>query len=208
MTKPKNASPPLDISLKPEFANAFWKIIVKTRGLDVALAWLHRLTKRDPEMIFQTGLEARGISADDPEFKALKEASAVWNRLVNSVGKPRAKQIMLSVMDEKKTGRSGDLMLLLIYCYIHGWGLEESDEKIAKRIIGNKPYYAEYAKGQCVVVDDYFTEEGLSDGIIVKRTLINKGLPAMKKHVERARRWLIEEKILPKEYAPKQYYRD
>ena len=37
MTAPKNASHPLDIPLKPEFANAFWKIMVKTRGLRGAL---------------------------------------------------------------------------------------------------------------------------------------------------------------------------
>jgi hypothetical protein len=52
------------------------------------------------------------------------------------------------------------------------------------------------------------TEERHSDETIVERTPINKGLPAMKKHVGRVRQWLIEEKILPKEYAPKQYYRD
>ena len=100
-------------------------------------------------------------------------------------------------------------MLTLIYSYIRAWGLEESDEKIAKRIIESKPYYANCAKGHCVVVNDWMTEEHLlGDEIIVKRTPINKGLPAMKKHVERVRQWLIEEKILPKEYAPKQYYRD
>jgi hypothetical protein len=58
-------------------------------------------------------------------------------------------------------------------------------------------------------VNDWMTEERLlGDETIVKRTPIKKGLLAMKKHVERVRRWLIEEKILAKEYAPKQYYRD
>src|SRR5262249_26488614 len=160
--RPKNASHPLDIPLKPEFANAFWKIMVKTRGLRGALVGLHGFTRKHPEVVAQTVqqmMEAMGASeAHDPEFEALKEADAFWNQLVETVGEPRAKQIMQFVMDEKKTGRSGDLMLTLIYCYIHAWGLEESDEKIAKRIIESKPYYAECAKGHCVVVNDWMTE--------------------------------------------------
>jgi hypothetical protein len=212
MLRPKNASHPLDIPLKPKFTNAFWKILVKTRGLRGALVGLHGFTRKHPEVVAQTVqlmTEAMGASeVHDPELEALKEADAFWKQLVETVGKPRAKQIMQFVMDEKKTGRSGDLMLPLISNYIRVWGLEESDEKIAKRIIESKPYYAKCAKGHRVVVNDWLTEELLSDETIVARTPIDKGLPAMKKHVERVRRWLIEEKILPKEYAPKQYYRD
>jgi hypothetical protein len=147
--------------------------------------------------------------ADGGELKALKEAAAFWNQLVETVGKPRAKQIMQYVMGEKKTGRSGDRMIFLIYIYIHAWGLEESDEKIAQRIIKSKPHYVKCASGQCGVVNDWITEENhFGDETIVTRTPIKKGLPTMKKHVERLRRWLIEERVLPKEYAPKQYYRD
>lgn len=210
MTKPKNASHPLDIPLKPEFASAFWKILVKTSGLRGALVGLHGFTRKHPEVVAQTVqlmTEAMGASeVHDPELEVLNEADAFWKYLVETVGKPRAKQIMQFVMGEKKTGRSGDLMLPLISNYIHVWGLEESDEKIAKRIIESKPYYAKCAKGHCVVVDDWMTEERLSDETIVARTPINKRLPAMKKHVGRVRQWLIEEKILPKEYAPKPYY--
>jgi hypothetical protein len=97
----------------------------------------------------------------------------------------------------------------LIYFYVRAWGLEESDEKIAKRIVESRPYYVRCASGQRGVVNDWMTEEHLlGDETIVERTPIKKGLLAMKKHVERVRRWLIEEKILPEEYAPKQYYRD
>jgi len=202
---------PLDIPLKPEFANAFWKILVKIRGLRGALAELHRFTVKHPELILQTVqiAEAMGVEADDAELKALKLADRCWKQLVEAVGEPQAKQIMQFVMGEKKIGRSGDRMIILIYCYIRAWGLEESDEKIAKRIIESKPYYVKCASGQDGVVNDWMTEERLlGDETIVKRTPIKKGLLAMKKHVERVRRWLIEEKILPKEYAPKQYYRD
>ena len=111
MTEAKECFSPLDIPLKPEFANAFWKILVKTRGLRGALVGLHGLTRRHPEMILQTVqmAEAMGASeADGAELKALKEADAFWNQLVETVGKPRAKEIMQFVMDEKKTGRSGD----------------------------------------------------------------------------------------------------
>jgi hypothetical protein len=202
---------PLDIPLKPEFANAFWKILVKTSGLRGALAELHRFTVKHRELILQTVeiAEAMGVEADDTELKALKLADTFWKQLVEAVGEPQAKQIMQFVMGEKKIGRSGDRMIILIYCYIRAWGLEESDEKIAKRIIESKPYYVKCASGQCGVVNDWMTEERfLGDETIVKRTPIKKGLLAMKKHVERVRRWLIEEKILPTEYAPKQYYRD
>ena len=202
---------PLDIPLKPEFANAFWKILVKTGGLRGALAELHRFTVKHSELILQTVeiAEAMGVEADDTGLKALKLADTFWKQLVEAVGEPQAKQIMQFVMGEKKIGRSGDRMIILIYCYIRARGLEESDEKIAKRIIESKPYYVKCASGQCGVANDWMTEERfLGDETIVKRTPIKKGLLAMKKHVERVRRWLIEEKILPKEYAPKQYYRD
>ena len=118
MTRPKNASHPLDIPLKPEFANAFWKIMVKTRGLRGALAGLHGLTRKHPEMILQTVQMAEAMDAsepDDTELKALKSADAFWRQLVETVGESQAKQIMQCVMGEKKTGRSGDPLLMLIY---------------------------------------------------------------------------------------------
>ena len=66
-----------------------------------------------------------------------------------------------------------------------------------------------FESGERWVVNDWMTEERhLGDITIVKQTPINKGLPAMKKHVERVRQWLIEEKILSEEYAPKKYHRD
>jgi len=204
-------SHPLDIPLKPEFANAFWKILVKTKWLRGALAELHRFTMKHPEIILQTVqiAEAMGVGADDAELKPLESADAFWKQLVEAVGEPQARQIMHFVMDEKKEGRPADPMLPLIYCYICACGLEESDETIAKRIIESKPYYVEFASGESGVVNDWMTEERhLGDLTIVKRTPIEKDLRAMKKHVERVRRWLIEEKILAKEYAPKQYYRD
>ena len=115
---------------------------------------------------------------------------------------------MHAVMDDKKTGRLGNPMISIDLLLHSAWGLEESDEKIAKRIIESKPYYARCESGHVAVVNDWMTEERLlRDETIVKRTPINKGLPALKKQVGRVRRWLIEEKILPKEYAPKQYYR-
>ena len=86
-------------------------------------------TRKHPEVVAQTVqlmTEAMGASeVHDPELEVLNEADAFWKYLVETVGKPRAKQIMQFVMGEKKTGRSGDLMLPLISNYIHVWGLEE-----------------------------------------------------------------------------------
>jgi hypothetical protein len=203
------ASHPLDIPLKPEFANAFWKMLIKIKGVREALAELHKMMKVRPEMLLQTAEAMDASESNDTSLKALEIADALWKKLVKAVGGRQAKQIMHFVMDEKKGGRPGDPMLVLIYCYIRACGPNESDEKIAKSIIKSKPYYVKCESGECGVVNDWMTEERhFGDETIVKRTPINKGLPAMKKHVGRVRRWLIEEEILPKEYAPRPYYRD
>jgi hypothetical protein len=202
-------SHPLDIPLKPEFANAFWKILIKIKGERAALAELRRLFKIRPEMLLQTAEAMDASEQRDVGLKALVLAGALWEKLAKAVGEREAKQIMHFVMGEKKKGRRTDPMFYLIYIYIRVWGLDESDEKIAKRIIESKPYYLKCASGECGVVNDWMTAERLlGDETIVKRTPINKGLPAMKRHVARVRQWLIEETILPKEYAPRPYYRD
>jgi hypothetical protein len=202
MTEPKNPSHPL---YEPEFASKFFKVAVKTMGLLAALAKLDTLTRKHPEDNHLVDIAlAMGVEAP---LKAFASAEAFWKELVEAVGEFQAKQIMQSVMGEKKTGRSGDPMTMLVYASISIWGLVESDEKIAKRIIESKPHYVESASGKSGVVNEWMTEESIvGDEIIIKRTPINKSLPAMKKHVGRVRQWLIEEKILPKEYAPKPYY--
>jgi hypothetical protein len=43
---------------------------------------------------------------------------------------------------------------------------------------------------------------------IVKRVPFEKGLKALVKQVARTRRQLINQGVLPKEYAPRTYYRD
>jgi hypothetical protein len=62
--------------------------------------------------------------------------------------------------------------------------------------------------GRSFIVNDLIEELLCRGETIVKRTPINKSFPTMKKQVERVRRLLIEDKLLPKEYAPRPYYRD
>jgi hypothetical protein len=163
-----------------------------------------------PEMLLQEFLKTRRTSEPHGvRREALGFADKFWKMLVEKVGKDQAKHIMNIVMGKKKDGRRGDFpMYNLIFCYIRSWGQHESDEKIAKRIFESKPHYVQCKSGEFGIVNDWMTEERvLWDETVVKRTPINKGLPALKKQVERIRQWLIDEKILPKEYAPKGYSR-
>jgi hypothetical protein len=129
-----SASHPLDIPLKPEFANAFWKILIKMKGERAALAELRRFFKTHPEMLLQTAEAMPPSDSSDANLEALATAEAFWEKLVKAVGEHQARQVMYFVMGEKKKGRPADRMIMLIYIYIRAWGLEESDEKIAKRL--------------------------------------------------------------------------
>jgi hypothetical protein len=202
-----------DVQLKPEFVEAFCKILIKNEGERRALAEILRMIGpeqrlRELQKFFS---KVKGASGPhDVRLRPFEFAVAFWKKLVNAVGERRAKHIMHSVMAKKKEGRPGDTPLfVLIYCYIRAWGQRESNEKIARRIFESKPYYVQCESGEVGVVNDWMTEERLLwDETIVKRTPINKGLPALKKQVERVRQWAIEEGILPKVYAPRIYYRD
>lgn len=210
-SKAKGASDLRDVQLNPEFIEAFCKILIKNFGERRALAAVVRMMGPEQSLRELKEFFSKEKSASEPDdvgLKVLESACEFWENLVKDVGERQAKHIMQIVMDNKKVGRHGDLpMFVLIFCYIRIWGLHELDEKIAKRIFENKPHYVHFESGNLWVVDDWMTEERiLWDKTIVERTPINKGIPTIKKQVERVRRWLIEEKILPKEYAPKTYY--
>jgi hypothetical protein len=68
----------------------------------------------------------------------------------------------------------------------------------------------QWGPGAIVVTSDEFQAEINSVLALypaVKHTPIKKGLAALKKQVERVRRRAIDDGVLPKEYAPRRYYR-
>jgi hypothetical protein len=145
-------------------------------------------------------------------LESLQSAVEFWSGLVDAVGERRAKQIMKFVAGDKKSGpreRSEDyLMTLAIVVFIRFFGLSESDGKIAKRILDSGASFVQCKSGRAFIVNDLIEETLCQGETIVKRTPINKSFSTMKKQVERVRRLLIEDKLLPKEWAPKPYYRD
>jgi hypothetical protein len=155
----------------------------------------------DPEKYAPGSLNWLDVSELDFEQNEVFRKSAdfaheFWKRLVKNLGERRAKQLMNRVMGNKQSGppeRLEDYLLTLtIISFIRAYGQSESDAKIAKRILQDGSSFS------------FVLDQGET---IVKRT-ISKNHLAMKKQVERVRRSLIEEKILPKEYAPRQYCRD
>jgi hypothetical protein len=145
-------------------------------------------------------------------LESLERAAKFWSSLVGAVGERRAKQIMKFVTGDKKSGpreRYDDyLMTLAIVVFIRFFGLSESDGKIARRILESGASFVQCESGRSFIVNDLIEELLCRGETIVKRTPINKSFPTMKKQVERVRRLLIEDKLLPKEYAPRPYYRD
>jgi hypothetical protein len=143
---------------------------------------------------------------------SVQRAVEFWESLVEAVGERRAKQIMKFVAGDKKSGpreRSEDyLMTLTIVLFIRFFGLFKSDEKLAKLILKSGPSFVRCKSGRSFIVVDQIEESLCRGETIVQRTPINKSLPAMKKQVGRVRRLLIEDKLLPKEWAPKPYYRE
>ena len=150
----------------------------------------------------------------DVRSESHKYASALWKLLVRNVGEPDARSILRHVMGEKKPGRpttDRDVALsMFFYAYIRHWGLKETVGKIATRIYQSSPYYLKYKSGAVAVANSEFTEEYMSlvDDPIVDRERIDMKIPAIKKRLDRMRRFALEENILPSEYAPRPYYRD
>jgi hypothetical protein len=155
------------------------------------------------------------LSIDPFEWEVEKSAEKLWYLLVKKVGERKAKLIMRRVMGDGKLGRPKKpeerLLRSVIDRFIHT-NARESDEKIAKRILGVGLAYVWYRSGaiginkdlKCddIVIDD----DGVPD-TVVKVKPINKQLSSLKKRVQRIRREMIEEGSLPKEYAPKPYHR-
>jgi hypothetical protein len=145
--------------------------------------------------------------------KSLEYARAFWKQLVKNVGESEAKEIMRHLMGDKTPGRpktdQDNALTLFIYAYIRHWGLNQSDGKIAIHIHESSPYYLQYKSGAVAVANSDYTEEDLSwpEDPIIGRTPIGMSLIAIKKRVERLRRWSIEEGLLPRTYAPRPYYR-
>ncbi len=142
--------------------------------------------------------------------EAFDFAEQFWKRLVKAVDEPHAKEIMHLVMGEN-TGRprtnEETAFKEHIYFYLMVCGPNLSDKKIAERIRGNKPYYAEYQSGTIVVLNKEITELAVTseDDAIVDRRSIKKSLAAVEKEVHRFRHWALKENQLPEEYTPKPY---
>lgn len=158
-------------------------------------------------------------------LKSRSERADLWNKsegyarrfyelLVTKVGEPKAKEIMRHVMGGKKPGppmTDDDIALkMLIYTYLLHWGEDQTNAKIAKRIIESKPRYLELKSGAIIFANNDFSETYMSlpDDPIVGSRPIDLKLAAIKKQVERIRRWTIKDGMLPEAYAPRQYRRD
>jgi hypothetical protein len=125
-------------------------------------------------------------------------AGELWKRLVKNVGERQAKLIMREIMGGKQPGPRNEHLINFIRDFIRYCGPNHSDEKIAKRLLKSKPR---------LDADVFIVGES---GVKIQRKpiRIDKGLAALEKQVGRIRREMIEEGALPKEYAPRPYYRD
>jgi hypothetical protein len=84
----------------------------------------------------------------DLEIETLKLAQQFWKTLVEKVGESKAKNILHEVMLEERSGRPEDYVLIgFLYIHIFSFGLDESDEKVAKRIIESRPDQVFFASG-------------------------------------------------------------
>jgi hypothetical protein len=158
--------------------------------------------------------QKRRAERDAVRRKSAEYTHEFWKRLVKNVGEPEAKDIMRHVMGDKKPGpprTDEDIALtMLIYAYLFHWGSHQTDAKIAERIFESEPRYLELKSGAIIFANSDFSETyvSLPDDPIVGRRPIDLKLAAIKKRVERIRRWAIEEDELPKAYAPRPYRRD
>jgi hypothetical protein len=149
----------------------------------------------------------------DVSSKSYEYASALWKRLVENLGELEAKRLMHHLMGDKKPGRpktDQDVALkMIIYAYIFHFGLRRSDGEIARHVFETSPQYLELKSGAVIVANSDYTEEflRLADDPVVRRKPVVMSLAALKKTVERLRRWSIEEDLLPRTYAPRPYYR-
>jgi hypothetical protein len=181
-----------------QLLEAAWRMLSKHFGLDTADKWLREA--------YPPGLASK---SHDATREALKSAAELWKRLVKDVGERQAKDIMHSVMGNKKTGRRGGLLMdTLILNSISMWP-GESDEKIAKRIVESSPCRVRYESGAVSIWADWMSdarETTIARETIIKRTPIKMSLSAIKKQVGRIRRWAIAVGLLGEVYAHKRYY--
>ena len=154
-------------------------------------------------------LNLPGERINGVELEAMEFAFKFWEILVTKVGELKAKDILRRLTGDKKMGRREEPGLtVLIYAHIRVRGLNKSAEKIAERILKNKPYYVVYESDKYALVDgEFITEATLGGQTIVRKMPLKKELKALKKQVERIRRQMIEGGILPKVYSPRTYYR-
>jgi hypothetical protein len=143
-----------------------------------------------------------------------------WERLLEKIGERKAKSMMLRLMGKKKPGPKNaeeGLLNKIIEGHLRTHG-QESDEKIAKRILARKPCWVRYQSGDLgyaygyklsgddlISVEPYVDGEYTVDAIVEQKPIV-KGLESLEKRVQRVRQRLIEDGELPKEFAPKQYY--
>jgi hypothetical protein len=129
--------------------------------------------------------QSRLIGSEDYKkyLDAVQRVRTLWRSVVELVGETEAKNILRQVTGAKKTGRREDYPLfILIYGYLRRWGLEESDEKIAKRILDNRPRYVYVRSGDIIevyVAHDWMPESRLGypdDQIVASKPLTNEAL--------------------------------
>lgn len=174
-----------------------------------------------PEARLEASSTQSDRSADDRYRESKRIAEELYKRITKNVGVPAAKEMMRSIMGDKKPGprRTDEAVALdcFIYAYLLHWGADQTDAKIAKRIFESEPYYVELDSGAVIVVNnkefsesfcDLTDDSNLADDPIISRRAITVSLGAIEKRVERFRRWAIKEDHLSKGHAPRQYTRD
>ena len=156
----------------------------------------------------------RSSEREGRRAKATQLAAALWKRLVHAVGEGEARGSMRLVMGSRRPGPrptdDANALKRHIYMHIRTSPPGQSDDVIANRILGRNPSYVQCQSGDVIIVDNVIGEPDLTDSddpIVAKRSM-TKSQNALKKEISRLRKWAIEEDLLPREYAPRRYYRD
>jgi hypothetical protein len=169
----------------------------------------------DPQDVQEHSRRLRqSLERSEREQRTEGLAQQLCDRIVTNVGRPKAREMMRRLMGGKKPGpKQTDEDLALTY-FIYGnilhFGKFLVDGKIARLILENNPCYLKFKSGALFMANDLITEETFDtrDDPIVGREPLRISPSALKKRVERVRRWAIEEGSLSKEYAPRLYCRD
>jgi hypothetical protein len=147
-----------------------------------------------------------------PQTDALRLGRELWKRIIAITGDERAaKNMMRVIMKEGKPGPRStdqkDVLKVFIYACLRRFGPQQSDEQIAAYILTSGAYYLQYQSGAFGIASNDLPEATFADDTIVERITIDKSPTALKKQVERVRKWTIRELLLSEEYSPRCYSR-